>query len=117
MRLNNASDWWSLWSIIEPDVKDYIFPVRIDKILSHPRTPETFGEEGMAVLKEFQESNPTIYEVWDILTLTRDKRLYFLLHSVWDEAPDSPVIHSWPNWGNFCDLLSEGPECLELCDK
>lgn len=113
----NSTEWWINWMLISHSVKEYISPIRVKDILENPRTPKVFGKIGMEVLKENAGYNPTIQDLWDRLTFNHDKRLYFLLHSVWADAPDSPVIHFWPNWHNFCDLLSEGPECLGLNEE
>lgn len=116
MKLETADDWWTQWGNISENVKGYIVPIRVSKILDNAMAHAVIGHAGIEALKENQNGNPIIYEVWDRLTRARDKRLYFLLHSVWDDAPDSRVIHSWPSWHDFCDLLSEGPDCLRLYD-
>ena len=35
-------------------------------------------------------------------------RLAMQLNTVWGMAPDDPIIHTWPSWGNLCDLCGEG---------
>lgn len=29
------------------------------------------------------------------------------IDAIWDDAPDDPIIHTWPGWGDICDLCSE----------
>jgi hypothetical protein len=56
--------------------------------------------------------------IYDIPEATKDQMLQWLhkrdwqaatkfLDQVWIDAPDSPVIHTWPGWHDLCDLCSE----------
>jgi hypothetical protein len=60
-------------------------------------------------IEGYDDTIGTIRDLWN--TLEHQGKwalLYRHLHTVWDDAPDSRRIHSWPSWGRFCDLLSEG---------
>jgi hypothetical protein len=43
----------------------------------------------------------------DRLRLARDRKVVDLFNEAWAAAPDAFFIHSWPQWGRFCDLCSE----------
>lgn len=36
-------------------------------------------------------------------------KLWMIMQSIWNEAPDHPIVHTLPGWQDFCDLLSEHP--------
>jgi hypothetical protein len=41
------------------------------------------------------------------MRVARDRKLADLFNEAWAAAPDAFFIHSWPQWGRFCDLCSE----------
>lgn len=58
-----------------------------------------------ALLEEYEDV--TFYTMLDDLIAKRDNRTWMVFETVWDDAPDSPHIHSWTGWGRLCDLCSE----------
>lgn len=80
MTIRTKDDWWKLFDQIKGD---------FETLFSNAGVPELLPQ-----LNEAAQS--------------RDgKKAQELLNKCWFAAPDSPVIHSWPNWGNLCDLCSE----------
>lgn len=62
-----------------------------------PAILDIFDRVGMS------EKSPEATE----LRLAHDPKLSDLFNEAWAAAPDAYFIHSWPQWGRFCDLCSE----------
>ena len=43
----------------------------------------------------------------ETMKLNRDREISNLFNQAWRNAPDEYFIHTWPQWGRFCDLCSE----------
>ena len=97
--IQTKEDWWAncngiwddilqLFELCGAELASKIWPDDVGKPLTtHTESLEDF----LTRLKTDQDG----------IELSR----YFNL--AWMAAPDAKHIHSWPNWGNFCDLCSE----------
>jgi hypothetical protein len=74
-----AEEWWQITDCIWPAILD-IF----ERVDMSARTTEA--------------------ETW---RAARDPKLAALLEEAWAAAPDAYFIHTWQQWGRFCDLCSE----------
>ncbi|UTC30016.1 hypothetical protein STASHLEY_00820 [Brevundimonas phage vB_BpoS-StAshley] len=112
--LNTADNWWTEYSAIKDDIKMFTRNITVKSIVSNPRAMSVLGKTSMEVYSTEEYADLRVHDVWDKLEEAKDKRLWFVLQGLWNDAPDSISIHSWPSWGRFCDLCSEGPHCLDL---
>lgn len=83
MRINSIQDWWNGLEAINADVETILGYVDMD----------TRIDEFRALQKD--------------KTIENGKLIHGILNDAWFAAPDHPMIHTWPNWSNFCDLCSE----------
>jgi hypothetical protein len=105
----NQQEWWTEYAEIKESVKDYISG-KVSSILSNDYAKSKLHPD---LWKVFEVSPLlSIHEVMDALENVKSPILYHLLHSIWEDAPDSPSIRQLPHWGRFCDLLSEGHDIL-----
>lgn len=77
--IKNEWDWWNLVNESKEQLADII---------------HEFAED---LEGDFEEA-----------IIDRDKlKVFNILSEAWNNAPDNPMIHSIPGWGNLCDLCSE----------
>lgn len=88
-----ADEWWLIVDRIWPAILD------IFERTGLMRT-QRFGDES-------GEINMPFPDYVEKLKTERDRRLARWLEHAWTEAPDASFIHTWPQWGRFCDLCSE----------
>ena len=74
-----ADEWWT--------ITDRIWPAILD----------IFERVGMG----------SSIEALEHLKASRDPGTAEALNAAWVAAPDAGFIHTWPQWGRFCDLCSE----------
>jgi hypothetical protein len=120
-QLTNADEWWAEYARIKGDIKGYIHPMDVTERADHPLVVarpimHQVLQEHKTPPEDIHDptKRKTIYDVYDHLERERDPRLHELLLVILEEAPDHPSIHDWPSWHYFCDLLCEGPHCLDL---
>ncbi len=109
--LKTKEDWWTEFTRIKDHIREWgPSDQSVAQIASHPLAERTFGKK----LTEFYKTQggKTFWQVVDELHKNQDRMLYYILNSIWADAPDQPYIHEWRSWGAFCDLCSEGPDCL-----
>lgn len=83
MTIQSAQDWWALFDRIRPAILTCM---------------DNVGDG----LRE--ELEPRLNEAAD---LRNGPMMAQILDELWSAAPDHPIIHTWPQWGNICDLCSE----------
>lgn len=115
--LKTADQWWAEYAAIkEEGIKVFASDLPVARILSQRElATRLLGKTSVAVYDEHPDK--MVHEVWDILETNKDVRMWNILQGIWNDAPDSKAIHSWPHWHQFCDLCSEGPEALGLVPK
>lgn len=113
-QLVTADDWWNEYAAVKDDIKSFTSNVEVSAIVNNPRAEYVLGKTSMEVYRTEEYKDLNAHDVWDKLEEAKDKRLWFVLQGIWNDAPDSRAIHGWPSWGRFCDLCSEGPHCLGL---
>lgn len=97
--INTPEDWWSVvdaqWSKIIGIFQNCNAPLD-----GHVWRDEIFGEEVF--------HGKTLAVMLEEAKADRDHdALGHFLDLLWAAAPDKPYIHSWPGWGDLCDLCSE----------
>jgi len=97
--INNANDWWGLVDANWPHIVD-IFDRCGAPLGDH------WWSEGIGLEATYHEEVLLAF-----LTRLRDERdgeqLSRWFNLCWIAAPDTPSIHSWRFWSDFCDLCSE----------
>lgn len=114
--LKTKEDWWTEFTRIKDHIREWgPGDVSVAQIAAHPLAKRTFGQK----LVDFYLTmgDKTFWQVVDELHTNQDRMLYYVLNSIWMDAPDQPYIHHWKSWGSFCDLCSEGPDCLWTKEK
>lgn len=121
MRLATKEDWWKAveeaWrDTPEGDwgpLKRLIFQdvgCPWDAICTELKEREKLYGRGSKLIQKGLDG----YDEWyfrnalEMLIMKKDPALWYIFQSIWFDAPDSPKIHSWTMWGDFCDLCSEG---------
>lgn len=80
MIIKSQDDWWELFDAIRPQINECC----VNAGVSH-------------LILELDEASRSR----DGMETAR------LLNKCWESAPDHPIIHTWPRWGDLCDLCSE----------
>lgn len=97
--INDANDWWQLVDLNWSKIVD-IFERCGAPLGDH------WWSEGIG-----QEATHHDEVLLSMLVRLRDERsgpeLARWFNLCWLAAPDQPHIHTWPFWGQFCDLCSE----------
>ena len=66
-------------------------------------------ERAMRPYARFEDRSLTMAEAISQLRTERDPLIWFIFQSVWEDAPDNPIIHTWPQWGRLCNICSDIP--------
>ena len=103
--LKTADDWWNNFAEIKDDIKGYTGDPTVAYLIGNEQFCKWAGEELIAYMTALEPCN--YYDLIDKLEEEGNPLLAQLLNTIWLDAPDTPSIHSWPNWHNFCDLCSE----------
>lgn len=97
--IQTPEDWWGLYDDRLADIEEIIRNVYGPNALYSFMWQEKMHWDGdSATLRD---------EMTALRFLENGQELSSLLNKVWCDAPDTPHIHSWPGWQDFCDLCSE----------
>lgn len=112
----SADEWWASVEANKQLWREWLDPIQATEVQQRIETLARPMSQPVRVI--YAQAAPTddIHDIIDRLTKARDTRLWHILQSIWEDAPDSPHIHGWAGWGALCDLCSEGPAVLPGLD-